>query len=296
MVEATSTPRTSEHRPPGKRTFAFGLLTASLIFEAWATALIVLRFQNDGLEFYSELLILAALAVATEPLVLVVRRVHVFRTITVVRLVLVFAILATIGVRSAVISVLFSIPIIFQIATYDDGGVRWIYLIGATVMTITATLLGSAEAPVSQVVLFHVTFAFLILASEIAAVLLNHYREVIVHHSQVIHSLQTSVTNLSNANRAFQSYADNLESESAEKERNRIISELHDTIGYALTNVNVMMKAGRSSFRRHRKKWQVFSTRFESKVSRRCRRSDRLSTECAQYKRRSPRASGRSTA
>ena len=51
------------------------------------------------------------------------------------------------------------------------------------------------------------------------------------------------------ANREFQAYAGTVKSESAAEERIRITSELHDTVGYALTNVIVMMDTARARAR-----------------------------------------------
>ncbi len=58
-----------------------------------------------------------------------------------------------------------------------------------------------------------------------------------------IRNLSSSVRNLMDANMALQLYAHNIETESTEKERGRITRELHDMVGYALTNVIVMMNA-----------------------------------------------------
>jgi signal transduction histidine kinase len=74
-------------------------------------------------------------------------------------------------------------------------------------------------------------------------ILAVHYREENVRQSADILSLGQTADDLVEANEAFQLYAHNIESESAEKERNRITRELHDMIGYALTNVIVMMDA-----------------------------------------------------
>ncbi len=69
------------------------------------------------------------------------------------------------------------------------------------------------------------------------------YREGRVRDSMVIEDLKGVATNLANSNRAFQDYAEGIESASREGERNRITRELHDTIGYALTNIIMMTRA-----------------------------------------------------
>ena len=58
-----------------------------------------------------------------------------------------------------------------------------------------------------------------------------------------VRSLDSTIGRLARANREFQAYAGTVKSESAAEERSRITRELHDTVGYALTNVIVMMDA-----------------------------------------------------
>jgi len=64
------------------------------------------------------------------------------------------------------------------------------------------------------------------------------YRETVVEYSR-------RITNLSNANLAFQDHAEYVESESATRERNRITRELHDVTAYALTNIAMTMNAAK---------------------------------------------------
>lgn len=59
-----------------------------------------------------------------------------------------------------------------------------------------------------------------------------------------IAELDRAIFQLSNANVGFQSYADREVARSREGERNRITREIHDSIGYCLTNVTMLMEAG----------------------------------------------------
>ena len=54
-----------------------------------------------------------------------------------------------------------------------------------------------------------------------------------------------AIENLEKANKAFQDYTERIRSLSSEQERNRITRELHDTIGYSLTNIIMLMNAGK---------------------------------------------------
>ena len=55
--------------------------------------------------------------------------------------------------------------------------------------------------------------------------------------------LSLAVTRLSLANTDFQRYAELVEEKSKQGERRRISREIHDTVGYALTNIRMMMEA-----------------------------------------------------
>lgn len=55
--------------------------------------------------------------------------------------------------------------------------------------------------------------------------------------------LNQSVLQLTSANVGFQDYATSAERRSSQQERNRITREVHDAIGYTLTNVVMMMEA-----------------------------------------------------
>ncbi|MCD6397029.1 MAG: sensor histidine kinase, partial [Spirochaetaceae bacterium] len=51
------------------------------------------------------------------------------------------------------------------------------------------------------------------------------------------------ITQLTDANIGFQSYVNNLEIQTLIEERKRVSREIHDTVGYVLTNIIMMMEA-----------------------------------------------------
>lgn len=75
--------------------------------------------------------------------------------------------------------------------------------------------------------------------------LIIFYREKLYCANQRIAGLEDSVSDLYNANTAFLKYADSVENESTEQERNRITREIHDSFSYALVNIITSMKAAR---------------------------------------------------
>jgi signal transduction histidine kinase len=89
--------------------------------------------------------------------------------------------------------------------------------------------------------------AFVLAAVPAAALasLLLVYRDRLVKYTAQLARSRGTVRNLFQANASLQRYAHHIESETMEKERNRITRDLHDSVGYALTNVIVMMNAGR---------------------------------------------------
>ncbi len=60
---------------------------------------------------------------------------------------------------------------------------------------------------------------------------------------QKIKHLDAAISQLSNANIGFQSYVKTLEFQVLINERKRVSREIHDTVGYALTNIIMMMEA-----------------------------------------------------
>lgn len=63
------------------------------------------------------------------------------------------------------------------------------------------------------------------------------------HGALQIQRLDAAVGQLTRANLGFQSYASHLEKETLHVERKRISREIHDTVGYSLTNILMMLEA-----------------------------------------------------
>jgi signal transduction histidine kinase len=91
---------------------------------------------------------------------------------------------------------------------------------------------------VSSILLLGVTTAL--------GTLMTRYREAMVAMSAREEQLELSLISLEQANRSYQEYAEKVEQLSEDKERNRITREMHDTIGYALTNIGMLLQAGKA--------------------------------------------------
>lgn len=59
----------------------------------------------------------------------------------------------------------------------------------------------------------------------------------------IIDRLDDSISRLGKANLGFQDLTNSLELETLKKERNRVSREIHDTVGYSLTNIRIMLEA-----------------------------------------------------
>ncbi len=70
--------------------------------------------------------------------------------------------------------------------------------------------------------------------------------EELEHEKSSNNYLKRSVVELSSANVGFQDYASRAKEIASREERNRIIREVHDSTGYTLTNITMMMEAAKS--------------------------------------------------
>lgn len=74
-------------------------------------------------------------------------------------------------------------------------------------------------------------------------VILVRYREALVERSNRLEEEHRSLVNLLAANESFIQKLPEIKEESAEGERLRITRELHDTLGYSMTSISMIMKA-----------------------------------------------------
>ena len=82
-----------------------------------------------------------------------------------------------------------------------------------------------------------------IAAAAAGAALFTSYRERLVWSEQERERLDASLSRLAAANMSYQAYALDLEERSVQKERQRITRDIHDIVGYTLTNNIIMMEA-----------------------------------------------------
>jgi signal transduction histidine kinase len=100
----------------------------------------------------------------------------------------------------------------------------------------------TVPAPESELVLVSVLFSLLFLIVSSALRYVAALRE---GERRQLKTMNDVMSRLIDANMRFQRYASEIETSSAENERRRITRELHDSVGYALTNFMMMMEAAK---------------------------------------------------
>ena len=180
-------------------------------------------------EVYLPLVASAALAVA----MFAIRRVVRVRAVTIARV---------------FVPALLVAPLLIEPVLYDDDRVG-MALAGAFFAAALSVL--ATRAPAGPPATEHCLATFALVTSLPAGLgwVAAFHRERVVELTARVRSLDSTIGRLARANREFQAYAGTVKSESAAEERSRITRELHDTVGYALTNVIVMMDAAKARAR-----------------------------------------------
>jgi signal transduction histidine kinase len=194
-----------------------------------------------GLEFYLCIGISIALDIAG----FCVRRVIAFRLIHAIRFFMLLVAVVLLGGKSILIPILVVVPYFAESVMYDTNRIGITvngFCLLITICVFSAQLWESGLRTTAFFLAIYTTIAGL---SATFVCMLVICREKLVDAVGRARNLSSTVASLSDANKAFQLYADHIETKTAEKERQRITLELHDTVGYALTNVIVMMNAAK---------------------------------------------------
>lgn len=133
---------------------------------------------------------------------------------------------------------------ILEIAVYMP--LAWSLLLGGLVTSfyaLTAMVWSRASYQSADAVWTLVLELCGLLFVTLGAGLLINYRERLVWSERERDRLDESLTRLAAANMSYQAYAIDLEERSVEKERQRITRDIHDIVGYTLTNNIIMMEA-----------------------------------------------------
>lgn len=220
------------------------VLAVSAGIHAWALAVILLPGSPLAVDFTLELASAVAFAGILEVVIFTLDHVVVFRVAVFLRLLALLVVHGIVGSAHVGLCALLAATHFVDVIVYDDGLAERVIVVFSLLVLFGVLVTGVDRPPDGSIVSFVGAYLLTLgLVVGFAAAAL-HYRESLARASGRVRDLERTAANLAHANRAFQLYAEHAESESAEKERKLIIGRLHDTVGYALTNVTVMMKAG----------------------------------------------------
>ena len=160
------------------------------------------------------------------------------------------AMLGSLRDGSPMLQLMVVVPPMIEASTYARYRVAMI-LNGVVLAYYSILALHLRAAPRDPATIGALAGAFL---TALIYLLVQHYREALVERSKRISNLEQAFQQLTDSNLGLQLYASNAQAESAGRERTRITRELHDSVGYALTNIGMMMKAARVLMDRDRDK------------------------------------------
>ena len=199
---------------------------------------------SDRLAVYLPLVASAALAVA----MFAMRRAVRVRAASIARAGAVLIAIALLDRPPVFVPALLAAPLLIEPVLYDDDRVG-MALAGAYFVAALSVLGARAAAGPPATAHYLATFALVAGLPAGLGWAAAFHRERVVELTARVRGLDSTIGRLARANREFQAYAGTVKSESAAEERSRITRELHDTVGYALTNVIVMMDAAKARAR-----------------------------------------------
>jgi len=137
------------------------------------------------------------------------------------------------------------LPSMLEIALYERPGVATVFLAALPVLScILQTADSLPLSTPSRILPALILTAAVTAAASVMAVLLSIYRASLTRLSAEKEKLEKAVSELSDMNLNYQALALSAREASMRDERHRLTRELHDALGYALTNIAMMMEAG----------------------------------------------------
>ena len=135
---------------------------------------------------------------------------------------------------------------IAEIGAYETYPVN-IFFTASTILASLLSLLGALWGGMSAAVITDL-MVYVLSAAGLAfgASLLTRYRQEMIAARSEAKKLDRAVANLANANKTFLRISRAAEERSTRDERNRITRELHDSIGYTLTNLIMTTRAAKA--------------------------------------------------
>ena len=162
-----------------------------------------------------------------------------FRVVVLMRLFGIFQDILSIGVVLA-------FPLLIEVAVYDNFPLN--LEIGSAIIIVSIVIKLYITRYSVAIINFRNIGAYVFSSSLIIVVssLRTRYRQKIIELSREVIRLDSAVSNLSDASKGYLIETRLVEKRSIKQERERITSELHDGIGYTLTNLSMTLEAAKA--------------------------------------------------
>jgi signal transduction histidine kinase len=141
--------------------------------------------------------------------------------------------------------VLLLMPFILETANRNSGVIEFFILALTLSFAAVFDCLRLLPSGLAAALLHSATILIISASVLLVTILLSRGRRSLLEAREQVRRLKDAINNLSSANRDFQNYAELSKSQSADEERNRITRDMHDLVGYALTNIIMLMNAAR---------------------------------------------------
>ena len=139
---------------------------------------------------------------------------------------------------------LFSV-VLFGICLHNPFPIDLIFasIFNVVALSIHAIVLVRSGLPSGEVLTHELELGLFITLVPIATCTMIYYREKLIDNQRETSRLDDLVARLTRANLGYQEYAKTIEESSIENERKRVTRDIHDIVGYTLTNNITMMEA-----------------------------------------------------
>ena len=225
-------------------------VAAMVVFSAVAHALVIVTISGEGVQLelhYSEayflwiFLGLSAGASLYQSLTDSRRRVR----IALVAHGLIFLALQTFLLELPTIEMMLGLSIVLAVSIYEPHpGNQWSAVAIGVVATANRMRMVLDDAAVEvSVISLHLVPGLILCVVGVAVAQMTRYRELLISTQRGYNRLDRTIGQLSRLNQEYQDSLIRVESESMESERKRITRDIHDVVGYTLTNNIMLMEA-----------------------------------------------------
>lgn len=156
-----------------------------------------------------------------------------------------FLLTATAAAEYPGVQIMLLVIFLGELILYEPYPLNIAETTGVTLVLMTASAARLASLGLSTELVLRLQ-AITVLPGVVISVfgsLMTKYREIVVTLGQEQNRLRSSIVELTRTNSAYQDYAVVAQEHATEKERQRITRDIHDIVGYTLTNNLMLMEA-----------------------------------------------------